>query len=475
MNVLFVHSETWSKRIGPFDKKRPLGSQDEIQFGISYISSLLKKHGHGTRLFIAAGRLEKKKIDKAVNDFKPGLICFTAVFREFNMITLAAKYIKKKYPAIYLLAGGAHITLNPEQAINEAFDAICVGEGEYPARELIEQLEKKQRPSKINNLWIKSENGIERNITRNFLPDLDRLPFPDRQMWQRWIKRLHTSQVILLGRGCPFTCSYCCNHAFKKVAPGKYVRFRSPGNIIAEITELLIQFPETKTVYFETEALNADEKYLFEFCHRLEEFNKSIGNRLSYGVNLRITPNTDMKTVLFHLRKAGIGYISIGLESGNEMIREKILDRHYSNRLFKEVVKTAKRYRLFVMVYAMIGIPGETKKEYLDTVNILRECKPHYIQVNIFFPYPGTKLYRHCLEQNHLPKNRLCDRGRNAAVLDLPGFSKKEIQESFYDFLPRVYSKNKVNYYFLKWFSYLIQKWNLFFLTKIVSRFLKYR
>ena len=95
--------------------------------------------------------------------------------------------------------------------------------------------------------------GVEKNPTRPFIQDLDSLPLPDREMWQKWILDPISKPWIFLGRGCPFNCAHCSNHAQKKLASGKYVRFRSINNILEEIDDFSTNFPEIEEIrlYFE--------------------------------------------------------------------------------------------------------------------------------------------------------------------------------------------------------------------------------
>ncbi len=185
MNTLFIYSVD---EINSFSS--PLLGLGWLQFGISYISSFLKKHKHDTRLVILSRLLGKKNfgiIDGYLEQFYPKLICFTAVSSEFNFIERIAKYIRNRNPDIYLLIGGPHASLNPREALSGAFDAVCIGEGESAVLELVLQLEKGIPPSAIPNLWIKNGPAIEKNMPRPFLQDLDSLPFPDRKMWQEWL------------------------------------------------------------------------------------------------------------------------------------------------------------------------------------------------------------------------------------------------------------------------------------------------
>ena len=147
MNILFIYS-----RQDYYSTDKPIQNQEQIQFGISYISSLLKQYGHNTKLFVITKKTKKYKLEKFLKDFLPSLICFTAVYSEYRFIAEIAEYIKNRFPEIFLLIGGAHPSLNPVECIKDSFDALCIGEGEYPTLELVEQLQNGQEPSMISNL-----------------------------------------------------------------------------------------------------------------------------------------------------------------------------------------------------------------------------------------------------------------------------------------------------------------------------------
>ena len=210
----------------------PLRSYEDIQMGVSYISALLKARGHDTAVMVLSPSMEKKAyqvVNKIVREFDPQVIAFTAVFSQYGFMTRIAKSIKAKWPDKFLLIGGPHATLNAEQVMIDGFDAVCVGEGEHPTAELVDQLAAGKAPEGIPNLWIRNKDGtINKNPPRPFLQDLDSLPFPDREMWRQWIREKAGARMsIFLGRGCPFQCTYCSNHALARIASGKYVRLRS--------------------------------------------------------------------------------------------------------------------------------------------------------------------------------------------------------------------------------------------------------
>ena len=218
VKVLFIYS-LYNKTI----TFRPIASQELIPLGVGYLSSLLKQHGHKTKALVlnrTLGEENSKIVAAYLKRFYPSVICFTAISSEYNFIVSIAQFIKSHYKDIYVVIGGVHVTLAPEEVPWRYFDALCIGEGEQPLLELISQYKNGLSLSGIPNLWIKHRSRIEKNPPRQFLQDLDSLPFPDRKIWDEWVeKEAKPRSAVLLGRGCPFTCTYCCNHKLKKLLP----------------------------------------------------------------------------------------------------------------------------------------------------------------------------------------------------------------------------------------------------------------
>jgi len=440
MKILFIFSLEDTQSVS-----KPLRSWTSIQFGISYISSVLKGEGHHTQLVVLGSNNNWvnniKILNKFMEEFSPNFICFTAVASQYPFIKQIASKIKSQWPDKYLVIGGVHATLNPTEVISGPFDVVNIGEGEYPLLELCRQKEANAIPRGIANLWIKSPDGeIEKNPSRPFLQDIDNLPFPDREMWAPWIKEQMGEELsLLLGRGCPYGCTYCCNHALKKVASGKYVRFRSPENIIKEVAFLHSTFPSHSQIYFEVESIALNKDWLIELCRQLEEFNSSINNFISYGCNFRISPQSIDEKIFFALKKANFLRINIGLESGSERIRKEILKRDYSNKDFLDVTVMARKVGLKISVFNMIGLPGETYDDYLETVSLNRQCQPENHYTGIFFPYPGTKLYEICIKEGFIKGNIIQRFERKQPSIDYPLFSKRQIKKAYIWFNYRVY------------------------------------
>jgi radical SAM superfamily enzyme YgiQ (UPF0313 family) len=221
------------------------------------------------------------------------------------------------------------------------------------------------------------------------------------------------------------------------------VRRRSAASIAAEITDLKAnyRFPKPPEIYFEVEtiALAGDMDWTLRVCQRLRELSREPGPRLHYGVNLRVAPDMDFEALFAAMAGADFTYVNIGLETGSERVRREVLRRHYSNEDIINAVQTARRHGLKVYFFNMIGLPGETYAEHLETVKVNRLCQPDGHHTLVFFPYPGTDLYLRCKEMGQ-PVDGLDPRRERAhAVMSFPEFSARQIRRSLWLFNYRVY------------------------------------
>ena len=81
----------------------------------------------------------------------------------------------------------------------------------------------------------------------------------------------------------------------------------------------------------------------------------------------------------------------------------------------------------------ILGIPGETREEMQQTIDLHHQLQPDDFGYFVFYPYPGTALFGTCRDKGYLPDDYL-DRPANhrETILNLPGLTQADIAE-FYD------------------------------------------
>ncbi len=439
MRILFVTSLT-----DAHTPHRPLRSPEQIQFGISYLSACLQQAGHQTRLAVLSstwGRYNRHLILESARDFPPDLIAFTAVSSEFPFIAAVADWSRHRFPHAHRILGGPHATLRPREALAFPFDAVCVGEGEATLVATANRLACGTPLEPLGNLWIRRAGRVIPGPQEPFLQDLDQLPFPDRSMWSPWITPDSNGRpAVLLGRGCPYLCTYCSNHALSRAAPGPYVRLRRPGPIVAEIAALAAA-AETRgrpldEIALEVESIDLDRAWALDLCAALARFNAERPRPVGFATNLRVAPRSDPTPLFEAMRKAGFRRITLGLESGSDRVRREVMKRSYSTQDVLDTVREARRHGLEVVLQNIIGVPGETEAEALETALLNRILEPERYYVGVFHPYPGTELHAACVRRGIVATSLRGGRERSVPVLDLPEFPAHRIRRTlvWFDF-----------------------------------------
>ncbi len=409
----------------------------------------LKKAGHTVRIQVCTPyRNSLARIKEIIQNDKPQLLCLTAVTSQYPLIRKIATCVKDINPELCIIIGGHHATLNPDSTIQEPyFDAICIGEGEESIVAYVDQLVSGNQPTGINNLWIKNRHtgAIEKNLKAEFIQDLNGLPFIDRSLWDDFIVDKNRMHSVLVGRGCPNKCAYCSNHVLRRTGTGKYVRYRSPENVVEELAAICDRY-DISSVHLEAETLSINLEYTYKLCKALEAFNRIRTRPISFGANFSITRaivgNGDFVAAL---KRANFDFINIGLESGSEQVRNEIMRRPiYSNSDLIDFCTIVREYGICLNLFVLIGTPGEEYSDYMQTIDCVRQCEPEHANVSIFYPYPGTDLFVLAKKQGLIKDNIVNpELERIRATLDLPGFSRKQIQKEYILFPYRAFKGKK--------------------------------
>lgn len=397
-----------------------------FQYGIGTISSVLKANGHVTFLFHVTDIITKDQLIEAINKITPDLIAFSSVTNQYQYVELYSDWIKQEFK-IPILCGGIHATLCPEEVLSHAsIDMICIGEGEYALLELADRMDEGGDIGNIMNLWVK-KNEIIKNKLRPLVEDLDALPYPDRELFDshNMLKKNGGIADIMAGRGCPYNCTYCCNHTLKKLyhGNGKYVRMRSVSNVLEEIGELVGNY-DVKILNFNDDTFTLFPKWIKSFCDAYSrEFD------VPFLCNARA--DTVNRKMLLDLKNAGCEQIRIGIESGNELLRERVLNRKIKNEQIVDVFKLVHEIGIKTYAFNMVGLPFETPEMAEETIQLNEYISPDYTQVSIFYPYPGTELYDICKKNNLLLNEHKDSYFDDGAMINSPMFPAQLINDYY--------------------------------------------
>ena len=362
--------------------------------GVMYISAMLKKHGHKVEMFIV-GKNEEKAIEE-ISSFKPDLVGFPCTTGVHRWALKFAGKMKDKVPGKVIL-GGAHATYFPEVINEPQVDIICRSEGEYAVLEIADKIDMGADISDTLNCWVKVNGEITKNDQRPLVENLDELPFPDRKLYIRKYPYLKRSQKAFIGgRGCPFDCTFCFNHALIKLykGKGKVVRYRSVDNLIAEIKEVKDKY-SLKTVYMQDDTFILNKKWVAEFA---EKYKREVGLPFVCLIRADLADEEMIKK----LAEAGCKNVFFGVEAGSEDLRNSLLKKKVTDEEIRSVAALLKKYGMRFRTYNMLGLPGETLEDAFKTVSINAEIGTDYPWCALFHPFPGTELAEYAKEKGLL-------------------------------------------------------------------------
>ncbi len=398
--------------------------------GLGYISSVLKSAGHETALLYLQSEPTAQGLLEQISALAPGVVAFSATTHQFPYVARYARWIKEAMPAVWTMVGGAHPTLVPEQVLNEpGIDVVCVGEGEYPVLDWVTAVQEGRDVTRIPNLWLHSADNPVRNPLRPLLANLDELPFADRELFgfDQILAQNDGWVDMMAGRGCPYGCSYCCNPGLRDrfKGLGKYVRFRSVGNVLAEIRALAGRYG-IKTLNFQDDVFTLDRDWTLQFC---QEYRQQFS--FPFWINTRVERINDEEMVAA-LAHAGCRGVRIGIESGNESLRAEILKRRMSNDEIRQAFALSRKHGLNVYTCNMLGVPGETAAMIEETIALNRELEPADLQFSVFYPYPMTELYDVCVREGYLREGESLPSyyGRKS-ILHSPGLTADELGHEY--------------------------------------------
>lgn len=408
------------------------------QHGLMSISAVLKSSGfRDVRLFHFVRKVDFHQWRQKLLECEPAVIGF---YLPSCQVDLVKKLIAEiPYRGAFTVCGGPHPTCFPE-SLEEipGLDAVCVGEGEYAMLDLVWALGDGKDPSQIEGLWVRQKDRVFRNPPRPFIENLDELPYADRSLFdtQHSIDAYGLSQIrVLASRGCPYRCTYCYNYKLGEAQPGRYVRFRSTDHLMGELKMLKSSFRFSE-VFFDDDVFMMDKKRLAEFAER---YPQEIGLPFVCSVRVEVC---DRPTVGL-LKKAGARRIDIGVESGNEGLRRKVLRRPMSDRRILETALAAREVGLQVKTLNMVGLPGETLETHMDTVRLNRQIRPTIVGLSVFTPFPGTDLYDICVKEGYLPAQKKIpyNVSYHKCILQMPKFTARQIHRCYNLFGIRVFWK----------------------------------
>lgn len=271
---------------------------------------------------------------------------------------------------------------------------------------------------------------------KNFIKDLDSLPFPARDRVNHenyFYPKLGNCTTILSSRGCPYPCKYYCPYPLTQ---GRKWRFRSVQSLIKEIHEIFNL--GISRILFRDPVFTLKEDRVKELCEALIDQNITI----EWWCETRADKLSVDLIKLMH--QAGCVGINIGVESGDSELRYSQLKRGVTDEVIETVSMACRNSGIKLAFLMMVGYPGENRQSIVKTADLLRKCRPFSIGINFPVNHPGTQLNLDARKNKWLVKDDYSVTDGSEPVIITENFDAKSVIEAK-DYVERLFAAIRNN------------------------------
>jgi len=360
--------------------------------GIGYISAYVKQFGYRVKFFDPnVQKIELTDIVEFIQTHKPILVGMSFMTPQFFTAKDIVDKIKNRLPGIPVVLGGAHPSVMPKKTLEEIpnADYIVYNEGEQTMLELIEFINQKgDTPRNIDGLVWKDGDSIVVNKPRASIDNLDKLPFPDRELIdqsmyhaQSFLSYSRKAITIYTSRGCPGKCVFCASgHTLRN-----RIRQRSIENVMDEIDFLRRRY-DIDYLMIKDDTFTINNRLIRNFCQEIKRRHPKL------RWHCMVRADTVDEEILAVMKNAGLNDVFIGIESGNNEILKK--SRKGTNtKQVRSIVEACERLGIKTYGAFILGLPGDTRETIHETIDFACSLPLTMAGFSILIPYPGTKVY----------------------------------------------------------------------------------
>jgi radical SAM superfamily enzyme YgiQ (UPF0313 family) len=353
---------------------------------LAILASYLLEHGHEVKI---VDMLSGDYFPNIIEQFKPDFVGVTGTTPVVPYTYRVADFCREK--GIFTIIGGVHPSILPNEAAKHA-DAVVVGEGETALLDIINNKKRGiiqgEALKDINILPIPSYESLNMDF---YLSILQR----QEMCFCSFAPRDFKVAAIVTSRGCPYSCTFCHN-SYRDLP----YRYRSPENVVKEVKHLIDNFG-VNAVFFCDDNFFVNEPRVKKICELFK--STGISKQIIWGANGRV--NNINKNILQLVKDVNCKQVTFGWESGSQKTLDSLNKQTTVDQNHKSI-EMCNEIGINAAGTFMIGNPNERIEDLEKTKKFIQN---HHITggigICISTPYPGTKMWDWCKENNKIPND----------------------------------------------------------------------
>lgn len=346
-------------------------------------------------------------INNALEVFSPDLIGITCMFSQSHSIVVkVSRFLKDVVPDIPHALGGVHVSNSLEDAkTSSAFFAdlpwvefFFTKEADRSWQNFIDFIAGEVTSEQLGPM-ILNRAGDPIHIENHKAPgpeEINTIPAhdllrPDEASRLGKIGSFYCLKppetliaTVLSNRGCRAQCTFCSVRNFNGVG----VRRRETQSVIDELKLLRDEFGIGHIMWL-------DDDLLYDRAHSLELFNEMVRQNvgITWDCSNGVIAASCTEEIISAAAASGCIGMNIGMESGNRDILKQV-KKPGTVKNFLKAASVLRRFEsISARVFLIIGFPGETYRQILDTIDVSQEMDLDWYNVTQLQPLPNTPIF----------------------------------------------------------------------------------
>jgi radical SAM superfamily enzyme YgiQ (UPF0313 family) len=277
-----------------------------------------------------------------------------------------------------IVVGGAGYSIFADAALVElGADYGVRGEGEEVFPQLVDCLQQGADPGRLP--------GVHRPGQAARPPchaaDLGQLPPPAEELWaEADLDDPGLWMPVQSRRGCPLDCSYCATGLIE----GRRIRTRPPERVFEDVARLA--HAGATRLQLVDSIFNLPPSYAIDLCQRLASLSLPLQWRAI------LYPHQVSPQLVAAMARAGCVEVSLGFESGNEQMLQRLNKRFTCDEL-RQISAMLADAGIRRFGFLLLGAPGETRSSVTESLDFAEDLDLETVRVTVGIRiYPETPL-----------------------------------------------------------------------------------
>ena len=411
LDILFIHPNASQKIYQDLSKDF---SAIEPPIWAGMLAAHCQKKGfHAEILDCGAWHLDEAQSVARIKEVNPKVSCFvvygqqpSASSQNMDGAVLLAEALKAEFPQTKILFVGGHVAALSREVLenHSCIDMVCQNEGVYTISGLL-RTNLRDKLDQVNGLGYRDNGTIVLNkpspiVSKQDLPEempgvaWDKLPMERYRtsLWHSYSNNCERQPFAALytSLGCPMRCSFCMiniiNRQENEYSDGSAVfRYWDPNFIIRDFDHFAKLGIKNVKI--------ADELFVLNPTHFIKLCELIIERGYKFNIWCYSRVDTVKEQYLETLKKAGVNWLALGIESGNTRVRKDVTKGRFEDVDIRSVVQKIRGHDINVIANYIFGLPEDDLTTMQTTLDLALEMNTEEANFYSAMAYPGSPLH----------------------------------------------------------------------------------